>query len=411
MEYISRHLEKILSEYIDSFPVILITGARQTGKSTILQHSTQKKKINYITFDDPMKQMLAEQTPDLFISSNPYPCILDEIKYVPNLFRYLKIEVDKNRTNGMYLLTGSHQFQLMNKASESLAGRIGILQLLPLSLREKEKETFSLPFIPTKEYCLERAKSIKEKKQIQNKTIWDDIFQGGYPEVVKNNLKPEFFYNSYLKTYLERDIRLLSQIENENQFLQFIMVTATRTGQILKYSDIAKEVGISEVTAKKWISLLITSGIIFLLNPFHSNIEKRLLKTPKLYFYDTGLVTYLTRWADSNALMNGTMAGAIFETFVVSEIVKSYHNMGKEPPVYFYRDKDQKEIDLLIYQNNTLYPVEIKKTTNPTQDDIKNFSVLSKFKNIKIGDGCVICNSKELSALKENILTIPVSFI
>lgn len=413
MDFINRHAKKTIERMANSYPAVLVTGARQTGKTTLLQKSIESKNIQYLTFDDPMEESSAKSDPKSFLEFHPYPYMFDEIQYIPDLFRYLKIQIDKNRHNGMYFLTGSQQFKLMETASESLSGRIGIVELYPLSAREIRREEFSENFIPSKEFILSRNSNFTQNDFSVEKT-WKAIFTGGYPEVVKGNVLPKDFYANYLKTYIERDIKKLTQVADEMQFLQFISVVASRTSQLLNYSDISKDCGISEVTAKKWISLLVSSGLVYLLQPYSTNIEKRVVKTPKLYFMDTGLAAYLTRWTNPDVMRTGAMAGAFFETYVVSEIIKSFANNGEEAPIYFYRDKDKYEIDLLIEQNNTLYPIEIKKTASPTSDDAKNFFITNRIKNVQIGQCCVICNCSQVLNIKNkdiSALAIPVEFI
>ena len=413
MDFINRHAKKTIERMANSYPVVLVTGARQTGKTTLLQKSIESKNIQYLTFDDPMEEASAKSDPKSFLEFHPYPFMFDEIQYIPDLFRYLKIQIDKNRHNGMYFLTGSQQFKLLETASESLSGRIGIVQLYPLSSREIRGEEFSENFIPSKDFILSRNSNFTQNDFSVEKT-WKSIFSGGYPEVVKGNVSSRDFYANYLKTYIERDIKKITQVSDEMQFLQFVSVVASRTSQLLNYSDISKDCGISEVTAKKWISLLVSSGLVYLLQPYSTNIEKRIVKTPKLYFMDTGLAAFLTRWTNPDVMRTGAMAGAFFETYVVSEIIKSFANNGDDAPIYFYRDKDKYEIDLLIEQNNTLYPIEIKKTASPTSDDAKNFFITNRINNVQIGQCCVICNCSQVLTIKNkdiSALAIPVEFI
>lgn len=413
MKFIKRHAEKTIERLSSSYPAVLITGARQTGKTTLLKKITDSQNIQYLTFDDPIEEQSAKNDPKSFLEFHPYPFMFDEIQYIPDLFRYLKIQIDQNRQNGMYFLTGSQQFKLMETASESLSGRIGIVQLYPLSAREIREDENSESFIPTKDFILARNSSLKQRDSNIKKT-WLSIYTGGYPEVVKGNVLPKDFYANYLKTYIERDIKKLTQVADEMQFLQFISVAAARTGQLVNYSDISKDCGISEVTAKKWLSLLVSSGLVYLLQPYSANIEKRVVKTAKLYFMDTGLAAYLTRWSNPDVMQSGAMAGAFFETYVISEIIKSFSNNGEEPPIYFYRDKDKYEIDLLIEQNNILYPVEIKKTATPSSDDAKNFFITKRIKNIKIAQGIIICNCSQVLNVKNkdsSVLAIPVEYI
>lgn len=413
MKFIKRHAEKTIERLSSSYPAVLITGARQTGKTTLLKKITDSQNIQYLTFDDPIEEQSAKNDPKSFLEFHPYPFMFDEIQYIPDLFRYLKIQIDQNRQNGMYFLTGSQQFKLMETASESLSGRIGIVQLYPLSAREIREDENSESFIPTKDFILARNSLLKQRDSNVKKT-WLSIYTGGYPEVVKGNVLPKDFYANYLKTYIERDIKKLTQVADEMQFLQFISVAAARTGQLVNYSDISKDCGISEVTAKKWLSLLVSSGLVYLLQPYSANIEKRVVKTAKLYFMDTGLAAYLTRWSNPDVMQSGAMAGAFFETYVISEIIKSFSNNGEKPPIYFYRDKDKYEIDLLIEQNNILYPVEIKKTATPSSDDAKNFFITKRIKNIKIAQGIIICNCSQVLNVKNkdsSVLAIPVEYI
>ena len=413
MDFIIRHAEKTIERLSSSFPAVLITGARQTGKTTLLKKSTDSKNIQYLTFDDPLEEESARNDPQTFLEFHPFPFIFDEIQYIPDLFRYLKIQIDKNRQNSMYFLTGSQQFKLMENASESLSGRIGIVQLYPLSAREIRGEEFSENFIPSKDFIIKRNFHFKQNDFSIKKT-WQLIYTGGYPEVVKGNVQSKDFYANYLKTYIERDIRKLAQVANELQFLQFISIVASRTGQLVNYSDISKDCGISEVTAKKWLSLLVSSGLVYLLQPYSNNIEKRVVKTPKLYFMDTGLAAYLTRWSNPEVMQSGAMSGAFFETYVISEIIKSFSNNGEEPPIYFYRDKDKYEIDLLIEQNNILFPIEIKKTASPSSEDAKNFFITNRIKNCEIAQGIIICNCSQILNVKNknsSVLAVPVEFI
>lgn len=413
MDFIKRHAEKTLKRFASSFPAVLVTGARQTGKTTLLRKITEEKSVSSTTFDDISEEEFARNDPTAFLEFHPSPYMFDEIQYVPELFRYLKIQIDKNRHNGMYFLTGSQQFKLMEKATESLSGRIGIVQLYSLSAREIRGDDFSDSFLPTKDYILARNKAFSNY-EFSVQEIWNRIFTGGYPEVVKKTVTAKDFYAAYLKTYIERDIKNLSQVADEMQFLQFITVVAARTSQLVNYGDIARDCGMSEVTAKKWLSLLVTSGIVYLLRPYSSNVEKRVVKTPKMYFMDTGLAAYLTKWSSPEILQSGAMAGAFFETYVVSEVVKSFANNGEDAPVYFYRDKDKIEIDLLIEQDNTIFPVEIKKTSTPNSDDAKNFFITGRLKNVQLAQSVIVCGANKVSSVKKGENTafvIPVEFI
>ena len=421
-EIIRRHAEHALSELVLSFPAILVTGPRQVGKSTLLQNSPKTGKIPYISFDDTSEITAVKTDPKGFLSLHPPPVVFDEIQYAPELFPYLKLEVDKNKRKGMYFLSGifrrvptgtrfpsgSQQFHLMKSVSESLAGRIGILQLMGLSMRETGADKFNKPFIPTMEYFTARKKSAGHYSADE---IWETIHTGSYPAVASGFSKQKPFYDSYIRTYIERDVRLLAQVGDELAFMQFITVAANRTGQMLNYRDMARDVQISEPTAKKWLSILVTSGLVYLLPPFSMNVEKRVVKTPKLYFLDTGLAAYLTKWTSPDVLRQGAAAGAFFETFVISEILKSYYNNGTEPALFYYRDKDSKEIDLLIMENGTLYPLEIKMTATPKKEDAAVFKVLKSVKNFKVGTGGLICTDTALGILDKDRYSIPAAFL
>lgn len=408
--FIIRHAEKSINELAKQFPSVLVTGARQTGKTTLLKSICEKKKIGSLSFDDPTEESSATNDPKAFLEFHKSPFMFDEVQYVPQLFRYIKMEIDNDRHNGMYFLTGSQQLKLMQSATESLSGRVGIIALYPLSAREIRGDSFDVPFVPTKKYLRERTKSLSDLKSSTKKT-WKSIFMGGYPEVVKGKVTAANFYANYLKTYIERDIRNLANISDELLFLRFIGVVAARTSCLVNYGDIAKECGISEVTAKKWLSLLVTSGLVYLLPPYATNVEKRVIKTPKLYFMDTGLAAFLTRWTNPDVMCAGAMAGAFFESYVVAEIVKSFANKGVEPPIYFYRDKDKIEIDLLIQQDGVLYPIEIKKTASPAKDDAKNFFITQRIRNIEIGQSIVVCNCSTPVSIMPNVMAIPIEFL
>ena len=406
--FVKRHAQKAVSELILSFPVILVTGPRQIGKSTLLQNAPQTGKMPYISFDDASEITAVKADAKAFLSLHRPPVVFDEIQYVPELLPYLKLTVDGNKKKGMFFLTGSQQFHLMKNASESLAGRIGILQLMGLSLREMGGDNFNKPFIPTSGYFTDRKKTALNYSAAE---IWKMIHTGSFPAVVTGYSKQKAFYDSYIRTYIERDVRALAQVGDELQFMRFVTVAASRTGQMVNYRDMARDVQISEPTAKKWLSVLVTSGLVYLLPPFSVNVEKRMVKTPKMYFLDTGLAAYLTRWTSPEVLRLGAAAGAFFETFVIAEILKSYRNTGMEPSLFYYRDKDKKEIDLLIMENDTLYPLEIKMTATPKAADAAVFKVLKAVKGHKIGSGGLVCTSDSPGILDKDRYIIPVSYL
>ena len=411
MEYIRRSIEDIVLKSEKTFKSILVTGARQTGKSTVLQKLFPEKK--YVPVDDPFIEEQAVEQPEMFMMLNPPPVIYDEVQRAPNLFRYIKIKCDESDERGLFCLSGSQPLELMEGVSESLSGRIGIIELSGLSMREIKGDSFNRPFVPTMEYVQERSKSVKPFDN-----IWEVIHRGGYPELQSPEVDWSVFYSSYIKTYLERDVRSLSAVQNLDDFRKFMIAVAARTGQMINYANIADEVGKDQSTIKRWLSVLEASGIIYLLEPFSSSVLKRAIKTPKVYFRDTGLAAYLTRWLTPETLANGAMSGAFFETFVISEILKSYSNRGIDYRycVSYYRGRDKKktsenEIDLIIEENGTLYPVEIKRSSKVTADQTSAFSVLDGIPDKKSGMGAVICMCPQPGVLRENILQLPVWYI
>jgi len=345
-----------------------------------------------------------------FFKDNPPPVFIDEIQYAPNLFKQIKIIVDRDKTKGQFYMSGSQQFRMMKNVSESLAGRLGLLTLLGLSMREKQGIGFLQPFLPTDEYFSARKHNGKE---LAYDDVWMNIHRGSMPELYANeDFDWQMFYGAYVKTYIERDVRELTQVGDEVKFLRFMTVAASSTGQLLNLASLARDVGISQPTAERWLSILVTSNIVYLLRPYSNNIPKRTVKTPKLYFLDTGLAAYLTKWNTPDVLKNGAMAGAFFETFVVTEIIKSYYNKGiLELPLYFYRDKNMNEIDLLIEDNGTLYPLEMKKHADPQKKDIAAFEQLDNIPFVKRGPGGVICLYDNLVTLKDNDHVIPVKYL
>ncbi len=404
-----RTLAKKLKEISKSFPVILLTGPRQVGKTTLFEICASQK-MQYVTLDDLDVRDLAQNDPGLFIQTYKTPLIIDEVQYAPQLFSYIKIAVDRERKNGMYWLTGSQKFHLMKGVTESLAGRVAIVDLLGFSNAEIEARENTKPFIPDVKWINMARKNIKKPKQLD--AIYKQIWRGSFPKVNvdKKELTRQIFYSSYIRTYLQRDVKDILKISDENAFYNFISAVAARTGNLLNYNDLARDVGIDNKTAKSWLSVLETSGLVYVLNSYHNNLSKRLVKTPKIYFLDTGLCAYLTKWTDAKSLQNGAMSGAILETYIFAEILKSYWHNGVEPNFYYYRDADQKEIDLVIETAETLYPIEFKKTATPSKNSSKNFLELKKF-NKKIGHGVVICFVEKDISLSKDVTAIPVGYI
>ncbi|MDL2330385.1 ATP-binding protein, partial [Desulfosarcina sp. OttesenSCG-928-A07] len=350
----------------------------------------------------------ASEEPGTFFKVTPPPLVVDEIQYAPGLFPYIKMITDAGGGKGQFFLSGSQQFQMMKNVSESLAGRIGILTLMGLSLREIKGITCFTPFIPTENYLNGRKQRLAS---VSYPEVWKIIHRGSMPAMYTGDAMDwQMFYAAYTKTYIERDVRELTQVGDEVKFLNFMTSIAASSGQLLNLASTSRDVGISQPTVERWLGILRASNLVFLLQPFHTNVTKRAVKTPKIYFMDTGLAAYLTRWNTPEVLQNGAMAGAFFETFVVGEVIKSYANSGiLDPPLYFYRDKEQHEIDLLIQEGTTLHPIEIKKSADPDPRDISAFGLLDKIPGIQRGSGGMICMYDQLVPLKGEDRVIPIS--
>lgn len=406
--YINRQSEKTVKAMSKMFGAVLVAGPRQVGKTTMLEKLC--KDMNYVTLDDPIIRATVDEESNTFFKDNPPPVFVDEIQKAPALFEQMKMLLDKSKKKGQFFMCGSQQFKMMKGVSESLAGRIGLITLLGFSLREINGIKNDTPFIPTEEYFNERS---KEAKSISYDDVWNTIHRGAMPELCSN---PDFdwqmFYSAYVRTYIERDVREITEIGDTVKFTRFMVAAAASTGQLLNLASLARDVGISKPTAERWLSVLVSSNIVYLLSPYYNNITKRAVKTPKLYFLDTGLAAYLTKWNTPEVLKNGAMAGAFFETFVISEIIKSYYNKGiLDLPLYFYRDKDMKEIDLIIEDAGMLHPIEIKKHADPSVKDISAFSVLDKIANVKRGAGGVVCLYDRMMTLKDDDRIIPISML
>ena len=420
MYSIKRNIENILKERASTNKAILLTGPRQVGKSTLINHLF--KDANKVTFDDDLLLAQATEDPQMFLYNNPCPVIIDEVQKCPTIFNRLKIVLDNTEEMSNFYLTGSQKLQLMEGISESLAGRVSVIELDGLSMREIYNISFNKHFVPTKDYIEEREKCL-----IDYKDVWTKIHRGFYPELYSNKKKEWIdFYQSYVKTYLERDVNKIIKVKNHLTFVKFMTSVASRTGQVLNYKSISAEVGVSEVTVKEWISILEKSGIVYILKPYTPSVLSRAIKSPKLYFRDTGLACYLTRWLTPETLKNGAMADAMFETFVINEILKSYSNEGLDYDfnVFYYKSKDKikknvdgkevaidGEIDLIISENGILYPIEIKMTANPKAEMTSEFDVLDKVKESKRGMGVIICMYDKKIYLRENLVVLPINFL
>ena len=407
MNYISRNLEKVVAEVTKEYPVVLVTGPRQVGKTTMMQKLMEGTGRSYVSLDDLNERSIAKNDPELFLQLHKPPVLIDEVQYAPELFTYIKIYVDRNHNPGDFWLTGSQVFKLMRGVQESLAGRVAVLSLTSLSQAEICNGKME-PFTVDIEALLTRA---KERKPADAREIFDRIFKGSMPAIVSGkNSNSQIFYSSYLTTYIERDVKELSDAIDSLKFLNFITAAAARCSQMLNIADIARDADISQKQAKDWLGILETLGIIFYLHPYSNNLLKRLVKTPKLYFYDTGLVCYLTKWSSAETLESGAMNGAVLENYVVAEIMKTYLNSGKEPFMYYYRDKDAKEIDIVLEHDGVLNPLEIKKSSNPGTELVKVFDLLDKSSTPR-SKGAVLCMKPELSAIDRDNYVIPIWMI
>ena len=421
MYSIKRHIEPVVARRAKNSKAILLTGPRQVGKSTLFKHLFSD--VNQVTFDDDLLLAQAAEDVGLFLLNNPCPLMIDEVQKCPSIFNRLKIVLDNTKKLSNFFLTGSQKLQLMENVSDSLAGRISIVELEGLSLREINDVDFNRHFVPTEDYLSEREKHLKK----YSADIWETIHRGSYPELYANPEREWIdYYQSYVKTYLERDVNRLVKAKNHLTFIRFMTAVAARTGQQLNYANIASELDVSEVTVKEWISILEKSGVVYILKPYKASVLNRAVKTPKLYFRDTGLCCYLTRWLTPETLKNGAMAGAMFETFVINEILKSYSNEGLDYDfdVYYYNGKDKKkkdengktvevegEIDLIIQENGILYPIEIKMSTMPKAAMASEFDVLDGVPDKKRGMGAIICLIDRKLYLRENLVALPLEYL
>lgn len=405
MTYINRHISEFVERMTKQFKVLLLTGSRQVGKTTMLNQIF--KDYEYVVLDDFRELEMAQTDSALFFQNHELPLIIDEVQDAPELFKQIKLIVDKSEKKGTVILTGSQTYKLMNTSSDSLAGRICIIDMQSLSLRETFNVDFNKYFLPTKQYIDERKEKI-----VRYSNIWEKIFRGSMPELLNQEIDWDVFYRSYVKTYIERDVRELINVKNVMHFNKFMVSMAAHTGEIFNPSSIASDIGVTLKTVQEWSSILECSGIIKFLQPYEKNITKRVIKSPKMYFMDTGLVCYLVGWSNSKSAQNGAMSGSLFETFVVSEIIKSYYNAGKDTRnIFFYRDKDMKEIDVLIEENEILYPIEIKKSAHPTIEMAKNFKIFENNKNLNFGHGCILCLCEKKFELSDKVSALPIEFL
>lgn len=409
MEYISRHMEEQILKLSKSYSAILVTGPRQAGKTTMLRSLAEKENIGreYVTLDDLTARDMAKNDPALFLQLHKPPVLIDEVQYAPELFTYIKIHVDEHHNPGDFWMTGSQIFRLMRGVQESLAGRVALLHMSPMS----QREIIGAPCVP---FTTDFDRLIAESKNIapvETPALFERIWKGCMPGLVSGQYTDRnIYYSSYLSTYVERDVRELSGNIDALKFNRFVTAVAARTSQLLNYKAIADDADIDMPTAKAWVNILETLGIIFLLHPYSNNVLKRTIKTPKVYFYDTGLVCYLTKWSSPEVAESGAMSGALLENFTVSEIMKSYQNAGLESYLYFYRDRDAKEIDVIMEGDGKLCPLEIKKTATPDKRLTRVFGVIDK-SPLKLGTGAVLCMAEQFSAFDRDNLIVPIWMI
>lgn len=407
MQYIKRDLTKKVQELSQEYACILITGPRQVGKSTLFQHVKDENREE-VTLDDLEERALAKRDPAMFLQIHGAPILIDEVQYAPELFSYIKIAIDKGAAPGSFWLTGSQSFHLMELSRESLAGRVAILRLSGLSQNELYGKGEQEPF------CLE-IERLKERRTVRQPAdtaeIFRRIWEGSMPGLRSGKYRNrDVFYSSYLQTYVERDVSDLIDGVDKLQFQDFIRAAACRIGDVLNVHSIAEDVGIADETAKRWLKVLEKSDVILLLRPYSNNALNRTIKAPKLYFFDTGLVAYLTKYSTPEILQNGALAGHIFENYVVMEIIKTYNNCAKECLLWYYRDRDNKEVDMVFEGDGQVHPLEIKKSVNPGAEITGAFKVLDKG-TVPRGKGAVLCMRPGLTAVDANNFVVPVWYI
>ena len=408
--YITRHMEKPVMELNEQYPVLLLTGPRQVGKTTMLEHliEVEGKGRKKVSLDDLTLRELAKTDPKMFFQLYQPPLLIDEVQYAPELFPYIKIMVDERHQPGDFWLTGSQLFKMMEGVQESLAGRVALLHLSPLSQSEIMKRPPEPPFSLELPLLSERQNG---RQMLNTPEVFQRIHQGGMPALVTGTYSnASIFYSIYIDTYMERDVRRLSNDIDSLKFLRFLRSVAARTSQQVNYKGIADDAEIDQTTAKNWLHVLEALGIIFLLEPYSNNVLKRTVSTPKLYFYDSGIVCYLTRWSSPETAMEGAMSGALLENYTVAEIIKTYQNAGQEPFLYYYRDKDAREIDLILERDGKLFPIEIKKMASPPKKLTKVFDLIDK-SPLQRGTGAILCMADQLGAFDQNNLIVPISLI
>ena len=408
MAYIHRTLEQKIMDISRDYSCLLLIGPRQVGKTTMLEHLMKGSARRKVTLDDAENRRLAQSDPALFLEMHPAPVLTDEVQYAPQLFSYIKINVDNGAAPGSYWLTGSQAFQLMELAQESLAGRTAIVHMSALSQSELYGDGTTEPLSINPEKLNHRKEHLSSCNSVE---MFERIWSGGMPGHRSGRYTDrDVFYSSYIQTYINRDVSDMIPGVDKLLFADFIRAAACRVGQLLNTHDIAQDVGVSDDTAKRWLQVLEKSEVIFYLRPYSNNLLKRTVRTPKMYFFDTGLAAYLTKYASPEILMNGAINGAILENYTVAEIRKTWLNSARECLMHYYRDRDTNEIDMVIEADGELHPLEIRKSTNPGTELASAFKVLDKG-SVPRGTGAILCLREEMSAIDRNTFILPIWMI
>lgn len=410
---IKRHIQAVIEQAIEDYPVVLLTGPRQIGKSTLLYQTPWSKKYSYISFDDSLVLMQAKSDPRAFLDLHPTPLIIDEAQNVPELFPEIERRVNRSRlekgdeaSSGMYILSGSQRKKLLEQSEESLAGRVAVLDMTNLSLNEIKNR----PSQPFKVEVMTNATRCKDFR-LDEAELYEYIYRGFFPFLHSKKRTVGTFYSSYLTTYLQKDLREIVEVTDEMKFINFLKILASNTGQELVYDNYANQVGITSKTVKAWVSALCKSEIIYLVEPYNEeSIVKRVIKRPKMYFFDTGLVCYLCDIDSPKTLMQSFLKGRLFETFVVNEIRKTYINAGIMQPLYYYRDTSQNEVDLILIQSGTLSCIEIKAGQTFSKSATKSFKELDVTRLIRAKDA-IISTGEDITMVDEKTLVLPISAI
>lgn len=408
MTYIHRSLERKFLKMSHAFKVVMVTGARQVGKSTMLKHLAQDSGRTYVSMDDGDVRELANRDPKLFFQMYQPPVLIDEVQKAPALFEQIKILCDESEERGRFWLTGSQSKKLMKQAGDSLAGRIGILKMYSLSAKELEGRPDDIPDSYSLSSLLQRKKALPDNNILD---VYSRIWEGGMPDMISMDAEiRREYWNSYIDAYLMRDAVEDNGILDTEGFRKFLRACAAFSGELVNYNDLGSAAGVSGSTAKEWAKVLQTMGIIFLLEPYYNNELKRMIKTPKLYFCDTGLCAFLSSWTSRDTLLNGAASGHYLENYVVSEMLRNSSYGEKKVNLNFYRDTNQKEIDLVLEMDGQLHPFEIKRAASPDPKAIRAFSLLAK-SGKEIGSGGIICMAAKPFPINADNNLVPVNLL